>query len=164
MRGDQKAWVLGRSWELGRGEIVQSDTEGSGRYERQVWGQPSPFSGLKSGGCWGRRWGLGGMEDAQTGETPCRCRNTLVCRAGQGKQGDGRRQRQGVVCEEVRKGAWPRWGKEGFPFLQKGGNRAGKEGEGGGRRGRGERRGEKGEGGRERGEGEEKGRAKGDLK
>lgn len=92
----------------------------------------------------------GGMEDAQTGETPCRCQDTLVCRAGQGKQGDGRRQRQGAVCEEVRKGAWPRWGKAGFPFLQKGGNIAGKEGEG--------------EGGRERGEGEEKGRAKGDLK
>lgn len=43
-----------------------------------------------------------------------------------------RRQRKGVVCEEVRKGAWPRWGKEGFPFLQKGGNLGG-----GGRGGRG---------------------------
>lgn len=24
------------------------------------------------------------------------------------------------VCEEVLKGAWPSWGKKGFPFLQKG--------------------------------------------
>lgn len=107
---------------------------------RQGWGQPglrgrclpfplSTFEGRRS------LWGEGGAREERKMLRPRRPQTDAGTpgsegpHRAQGKREESSRQRKGVVCEEIRK-AKPGVGKEGFPFLQKGGKVSGREGEG----------------------------------